>query len=45
MWERLIPTLAGHYHIVARDYPGFGLSGPTAHLKKDHDDGVVDESA
>ncbi len=26
MFESLIPLLAGRYHIVAPDYPGFGLS-------------------
>lgn len=26
MWDRLIPTLAGRYHVIAPDYPGFGLS-------------------
>jgi hypothetical protein len=26
MWDRLIPTLAAQYHIIAPDYPGFGLS-------------------
>jgi pimeloyl-ACP methyl ester carboxylesterase len=26
MWDRLIPTLAPHYHVIAPDYPGFGLS-------------------
>ena len=26
MWDRLIPSLAGHYHVIAPDYPGFGLS-------------------
>lgn len=26
MWDRLIPTLATRYHVVAPDYPGFGLS-------------------
>jgi pimeloyl-ACP methyl ester carboxylesterase len=26
MWDRLIPTLSPHYHIIAPDYPGFGLS-------------------
>lgn len=26
MWDSLIPLLAGHYHIIAPDYPGFGLS-------------------
>ena len=25
MWDRLIPTLATEYHVIARDYPGFGL--------------------
>jgi len=33
MWDRLIPTLATRYHIIAPDYPGFGLSeapSPTA---------------
>jgi pimeloyl-ACP methyl ester carboxylesterase len=26
MWDRLIPTLATKYHVIAPDYPGFGLS-------------------
>jgi len=26
MWDRLIPALATRYHVVAPDYPGFGLS-------------------
>lgn len=26
MWAPLIPLLADHYHVVAPDYPGFGLS-------------------
>ncbi len=26
VFERLIPLLADCYHIVAPDYPGFGLS-------------------
>jgi pimeloyl-ACP methyl ester carboxylesterase len=26
MWDRLIPTLAAEYHVIAPDYPGFGLS-------------------
>jgi pimeloyl-ACP methyl ester carboxylesterase len=26
MWDRLIPTLATEYHVIAPDYPGFGLS-------------------
>jgi pimeloyl-ACP methyl ester carboxylesterase len=26
MWDRLIPTLAPHFHVIAPDYPGFGLS-------------------
>ncbi len=26
MWERLIPLLADRYHLIAPDYPGFGLS-------------------
>jgi pimeloyl-ACP methyl ester carboxylesterase len=26
MWDRLIPTLAVEYHVLAPDYPGFGLS-------------------
>lgn len=26
MWDRLIPSLAPFYHVVAPDYPGFGLS-------------------
>jgi pimeloyl-ACP methyl ester carboxylesterase len=26
MWDRLIPTLAARYHVIAPDYPGFGLS-------------------
>jgi pimeloyl-ACP methyl ester carboxylesterase len=26
MWDRLIPTLATRYHVIAPDYPGFGLS-------------------
>lgn len=26
MWDRLIPSLAPHYHVIAPDYPGFGLS-------------------
>lgn len=27
MFRELIPRLAGRYHVVAPDYPGFGLSG------------------
>ena len=26
MWDRLIPVLATKYHVIAPDYPGFGLS-------------------
>jgi pimeloyl-ACP methyl ester carboxylesterase len=26
MWERLLPLLAGKYHLIAPDYPGFGNS-------------------
>jgi pimeloyl-ACP methyl ester carboxylesterase len=26
MWNRLIPSLAPEYHVIAPDYPGFGLS-------------------
>jgi len=26
MWDRLIPALAPRYHVIAPDYPGFGLS-------------------
>src|ERR1700760_1776411 len=26
MWERLIPALAPRFHVIAPDYPGFGLS-------------------
>src|ERR1700761_1554819 len=26
MWDRLIPILATKYHVIAPDYPGFGLS-------------------
>jgi pimeloyl-ACP methyl ester carboxylesterase len=26
MWDRLIPALAARYHVIAPDYPGFGLS-------------------
>jgi pimeloyl-ACP methyl ester carboxylesterase len=26
MWDRLIPSLAPHYRVIAPDYPGFGLS-------------------
>jgi pimeloyl-ACP methyl ester carboxylesterase len=26
MWDRLIPGLAANYHLIAPDYPGFGLS-------------------
>jgi len=26
MWDRLIPSLLPHYHVIAPDYPGFGLS-------------------
>jgi pimeloyl-ACP methyl ester carboxylesterase len=26
MWDRLIPTLATKYHVIAPDYPGFGRS-------------------
>lgn len=26
MWDRLIPALAVRYHVIAPDYPGFGLS-------------------
>ena len=26
MWDRLIPALATRYHVIAPDYPGFGLS-------------------
>ena len=27
MFRNLIPALAGHYHVIAPDYPGFGQSG------------------
>lgn len=30
MWDRLIPTLASRYHVIAPDYPGFGLSDAPA---------------
>jgi pimeloyl-ACP methyl ester carboxylesterase len=30
MWDRLIPTLATRYHVIAPDYPGFGLSDAPA---------------
>ena len=30
MWDRLIPTLACRYHVIAPDYPGFGLSDAPA---------------
>jgi pimeloyl-ACP methyl ester carboxylesterase len=26
MWDRLIPTLSLEFHVIAPDYPGFGLS-------------------
>jgi pimeloyl-ACP methyl ester carboxylesterase len=26
MWDRLIPSLLPHFHLIAPDYPGFGLS-------------------
>ena len=26
MWDRLIPALLPHFHVIAPDYPGFGLS-------------------
>jgi pimeloyl-ACP methyl ester carboxylesterase len=26
MWDRLIPALAAEFHVIAPDYPGFGLS-------------------
>jgi pimeloyl-ACP methyl ester carboxylesterase len=26
MWDRLVPALAARYHVIAPDYPGFGLS-------------------
>jgi pimeloyl-ACP methyl ester carboxylesterase len=26
MWDRLIPSLLPHFHVIAPDYPGFGLS-------------------
>jgi pimeloyl-ACP methyl ester carboxylesterase len=30
MWDRLIPTLASRYHVIAPDYPGFGLNDAPA---------------
>jgi pimeloyl-ACP methyl ester carboxylesterase len=30
MWDRLIPALAARYHVIAPDYPGFGLSDAPA---------------
>lgn len=30
MWERLIPALLPHFHVIAPDYPGFGLSDAPA---------------
>lgn len=26
MWDRLIPSLLSYFHVIAPDYPGFGLS-------------------
>lgn len=31
MFRNLIPLLADRYHVVAPDYPGFGLSGAPSH--------------
>ncbi|MDT8317636.1 MAG: alpha/beta hydrolase [bacterium] len=31
-WEKLIPALAPHYHVIAFDLPGFGLSEKGNHL-------------
>jgi pimeloyl-ACP methyl ester carboxylesterase len=30
MWERFMPALAEHYHVIAPDYPGFGWSDAPA---------------
>jgi len=30
MWDRLIPSLLPHFHVIAPDYPGFGLSDAPA---------------
>src|SRR4051794_41641192 len=31
MFRNLIPALADRYHVIAPDYPGFGLSGAPDH--------------
>jgi pimeloyl-ACP methyl ester carboxylesterase len=33
MWERLMPSLAEHYHVIAPDYIGFGWSDAPAPAK------------
>jgi pimeloyl-ACP methyl ester carboxylesterase len=33
MFRNLIPALADRYHVIAPDYPGFGLSAAPAHTK------------
>src|SRR5271170_6064732 len=33
MFRNLIPRLAGSFHVVAPDYPGFGQSSMPDHLK------------
>jgi pimeloyl-ACP methyl ester carboxylesterase len=36
MWDRLIPTLSPHFHVIAPDYPGFGLSDAPTPAKFDY---------
>jgi pimeloyl-ACP methyl ester carboxylesterase len=47
MFRNLIPKLAGRYHVIAPDYPGFGQSSSpdptTFHYTFDHLAGVVDQ--
>jgi pimeloyl-ACP methyl ester carboxylesterase len=49
MFRNLIPKLAGRYHVVAPDYPGYGLSGSpdheAFHYTFDHYAAVVEELA
>jgi pimeloyl-ACP methyl ester carboxylesterase len=47
MYRNLIPQLAGNYHVIAADYPGFGHSAMPEPSKFaytfDHYDQVVDK--
>ena len=36
MWDRLIPTLSPYYHVIAPDYPGFGLSDAPSPVEFDY---------